>query len=376
MTGREKIEAAFAPGGTPEIPVVICYEGIFNRDHWAQLTSWPWWCRFSPDIEQQFAMYSDIIRATEQDWFVLPWFYSREERRHVRIEVRPDGVFRVNERTGREERLNEPQVGGWSREGGLHSRRPERMAVTTEQVDEIVTLAPDSEPVMPEGCDDLARLLIREFSDKFPICHAVAPLWGCYFVWGFEGMMTMVAERPELVEHACSRFVARARRSLKAIAALGARGVWIEDCMCDMVSAAAFERLALPFLREICDEIRRHGMKSIYYFCGNPAGKWDLLFATGADALSLEESKKGFDVDIEDVVRRAGGRCTVLGNLDAINLLPNASEKELRAEVKRQIEAGRRNGSRFIMSLGSPVTPGTSVERVRFYCNLVRELGR
>jgi len=28
------------------------------------------------------------------------------------------------------------------------------------------------------------------------------------------------------------------------------------------------------------------------------------------------------------------------------------------------------------MSLGSPVTPGTPVERVRLYCKMVREMGR
>ena len=95
----------------------------------------------------------------------------------------------------------------------------------------------------------------------------------------------------------------------------------------------------------------------------------------GADALSLEESKKGFLIDIEDVVERVNGRCAVLGNLDAIELLERGSEEELGAEISRQVAAGRRNGSRFIMSLGSPVTPGTTVERVRLYCDLVHELG-
>jgi uroporphyrinogen-III decarboxylase len=80
-------------------------------------------------------------------------------------------------------------------------------------------------------------------------------------------------------------------------------------------------------------------------------------------------------IDIEDVVERVQGRCAVLGNLDAMNLLPNASEEQLRAEISRQIAAGRRNGSRFIMSLGSPVTPETPVKRVRLYCDLVHELG-
>ncbi len=34
MTGKEKIEAAFSIDGTPEIPAVICYEGIYIRDRW------------------------------------------------------------------------------------------------------------------------------------------------------------------------------------------------------------------------------------------------------------------------------------------------------------------------------------------------------
>ena len=39
--------------------------------------------------------------------------------------------------------------------------------------------------------------------------------------------------------------------------------------------------------------------------------------------------------------------------------------------LARQIAAGRRNANRFVMSLGSPVTPSTSVSRVRRYCDLV-----
>lgn len=38
-----KIEAAFSPGGTMQVPAVICYEGIYVRDHWRRLTSHPWW---------------------------------------------------------------------------------------------------------------------------------------------------------------------------------------------------------------------------------------------------------------------------------------------------------------------------------------------
>ena len=187
--------------------------------------------------------------------------------------------------------------------------------------------------------------------------------------------MTMVATRPDLVKHACRRYLARSINSAYEAAAMGAAGIWIEDCMTDMISPEAFASLNVPFVRSLVEEIRSEGLKSIYYFCGDPAGKWDHLLSIGADALSLEESKKGFEIDIEHVVERVQGNCTVLGNLDAMDFLPNASEEELRNEIARQIDAGRRNNNRFIMSLGSPVTPETSVQRVRLYCDLVHELG-
>jgi uroporphyrinogen-III decarboxylase len=87
------------------------------------------------------------------------------------------------------------------------------------------------------------------------------------------------------------------------------------------------------------------------------------------------DEREGFVIDIEEIVRRVRGRCAVLGNLDAIDLLSNGSEAQLRAEISRQIAAGRQNDSRFVMSIGSPVTPKTPIERVRLYCDLVHELG-
>lgn len=82
-------------------------------------------------------------------------------------------------------------------------------------------------------------------------------------------------------------------------------------------------------------------MKSIYNFCVNPDGKWQHLAAVGADALALEESKKGFVIEIEDVVVRFQGRCALLGNLDAVTILQDGTEEQLRAEISRQIAAGK-----------------------------------
>ena len=185
----------------------------------------------------------------------------------------------------------------------------------------------------------------------------------------------MIALQPALVAEACRRYLQNAIEEVHEAAAMEVKGIWLEDCLTDMIHPRDFARLNMPYIRALVEEIHAYGMHCIHYFCGNPAGKLDLLLTSGADALALEESKKGFTIDIAAVAEAVDGRCALMGNLDAIHLLPDGAEPELRAEITRQAQAGRRNHNRFVMSIGSPVTPATTPQRVRRYCDLVHEIG-
>lgn len=377
MTGRQRIELAFSEQGTPEIPAVICYEGIYIRDHWDQLTSCPWWYQYSPEIEHQMRWYRDFITKTRQDWIVLPRFYSRDERKDLTIVTKKDKVFLYNRRKGTYSELNRPIISGWSAPGVVHSYHPQRLIETEKEIDESIYI-PSSYDLTngtKDGRNELALWIMDEF-DLYPISHVSSPLWCTYSLWGFEGMMVMIATKPEIVKYACQRYLEQAIYGVKSASAIGCKGIWIEECMTDMISPQAFAELNLPYIRALAGEIKKAGLKSIYYYCGNPDGKWDLLLASGVDALALEESKKGFVIDIEQVVQRVQGRMVVLGNLDAINCLPYCTEDKLEEEISRQICAGLQNGRRFIMSIGSPVTPETPVDRVGLYCDLVHKLGK
>ena len=376
MTGRQRVEAAFAGEGARHIPAVICYEGIFLRDHWKELTSCPWWYRHTPDADLQIKWQREAAARTGLDWFkMFPWGVPDPE---VTIEERSSGVFAIDQRTGRERELPPPQVGGWNVAGQTESVRTDQLPENIEDVDALIPIdsIADQSVTSDRTGYALGTRLVREFGGElYPYRQVCGPLWQTYELWGFEGMMVLIATRPDLVEYACRRNLALSVQTVGEAAAQGAAAIWIEDCLTDMISPDAFAALNVPFVRRLVEEIRAAGMKSIYYFAGNPAGKWDLILAIGADALTMEESKKNFRIDIRDIVERVRGRCTILGNLDAIGILQNGSEAQLRAEIARQIAAGRGNDSRFIMSLGSPVTPQTPVERVRLYCDLVHELG-
>ena len=377
MTGSERIEAAFSEGGAAEMGVVVPYEGIYERDKWEELTSCPWSYRYSPEIEKQIQWWTDVRRWMAIDWFAIPGFYPRSECGHIRIEDRPDGFYRVNAQTGDAAKIERPRVGDWNAAGAVESYHPASPPDTFDEIDRRIRVPDDGPgPIDLDGRDDLAKaLLAGPARGLFPIAHGSSPLWNCYQLWGFEGLMTRIVERRELVAHASERLLRRALAGVRFAKAMGARAIWIEECMTDMIHPNDFRALNVPLIGRFADEIRSAGMKSIYYFCGDPAGKLDHILATGADAIALEEGKKGFEIDIEEVVGAVGGRRVVLGNLDAVGVLQNGTDAELRAEIARQIAAGRRNGSRFVLSVGSPVTPLTAPERVRLYCDLGRESG-
>ena len=185
-------------------------------------------------------------------------------------------------------------------------------------------------------------------------------------------MMTRIVERRDLVVYASERLLERQLHSIRVAAAMGARAIWIEECFTDMIHPDEFAALNVPMIARMVEAIRAEGMKSIYYFCGNPAGRLDHILSTCADALAFEESKKGFDIDIDQLAEYVDGRCVLFGNLDAVGVLQNGTDDELRLEIQRQIAAGRRNRSRFVMSVGSPVTPLTPPERLKLYCELSR----
>ena len=112
MNGREKIEAAFSPQGSPEFGAVICYEGIYFRDHWQQISAFPWWYRFSPDLEHALAWRREVIAAVGQDWMHLPACASWSYRQAHKIIDRAGEVILLNQATGYSQRLVEPVIGG------------------------------------------------------------------------------------------------------------------------------------------------------------------------------------------------------------------------------------------------------------------------
>ena len=141
----------------------------------------------------------------------------------------------------------------------------------------------------------------------------------------------------------------------------------------DMVSARYYERFSLPYIRCMVDEIHRLGHKAIVIYFGGVMDRLDLIAESGTDGLIVETSMKGYVNDIGEIVRKIGNRTTLFGNIDPAGVLENGSDEEMESEIDRQITAGKQ-GRGFILSTGSPITPGTSLPRIqRFIRSSLRD---
>jgi hypothetical protein len=376
MTGKEKIMAAFDKGGTREAAAVICHESIFIRDHWDELFAHPWWFQETHDLDSQFQWRSEFIQDIGQDWFRVGVGSSIADSQHVRLEPGEDEVAFVDDRDNRRTVSQKPDKGGMQKNQVSTDERNPVQTCSKEHVDRTVAELYGSDPdlVVTEGRDRLARKLIAGFGQEYcPIYYMGTPACRCYGLWGFEAMMVNMATEKELVFYACQKLLEASVREVRTAALLGAQVIWVEEYFTDIISPDMFIAYGVSYTSQLFAAIKALGMKSIYYFTGNPAGKMEQILSTGADALAFEESKKGFVLDIEEIAEEIDGRCALLGNLDSVGILQNGDHAAISDEVKRQLSAGKRNRNRFIMSLGSPVTPATPVQKVKTFLRLVRE---
>lgn len=158
---------------------------------------------------------------------------------------------------------------------------------------------------------------------------------------------------------------------VRALAEAGGDGIFVDESLAssDAISPVQYERFCLPVTRALVEEIHRQGRKAFVFFFGGISDRLDLIAATGADAVGVEASMKGYVNDLVDIAKHLGKRMAVIGNVDPLGTLEKASDAELEAEMQRQAKA-REFARGYIASTGSPITPRTPLSRVRRFIEL------
>lgn len=344
---------------------MIPYQGIFVRDHWEELTDKPWWLMSGYEPEELAQV---LIRAAESvgtdivEVWTVPGYEWRQNHRIVIEDGRP---FDLDTASG----VRSPLVRPTDRT--TEGSAPSNPVRDLSELNQRWPLR-SADEMLADGSLDLAQRLVRRLGDQYAMMGAVSsPIWTTFSCLGLMRGLMAICDEPELFAALCDRFFAQALERLTALATVGIDLVWLEDCYTsrDILGLNHFCQYVMPANQQIIAHCHQVGLRVIHYFCGDVEDRLELLASAKPDAIGLEETKKQFNLDLARLAPRLPVEVCVLGNVDAIHLLPNCTLAELECEVRRQAQVSLARGS-FVLSLGSPVTPGTTLKRVREFTDL------
>lgn len=136
---------------------------------------------------------------------------------------------------------------------------------------------------------------------------------------------------------------------------------------CNVISPKTYERYAWPYQQRIFSAWREHGITTgLLHVCGDSSKVLELYRDTGASLIELDSA-----VDLADAHRRLADTVTIVGNVDTVTELLQASPDQTAAAARRCIE--QTGGQRFILGSGCLVPRYTPVENVRQLVRVAHE---
>ncbi|MFB3880926.1 MAG: uroporphyrinogen decarboxylase family protein [Armatimonadota bacterium] len=375
------------------VPVALAYEGLGPLQYYRTERNWQLWRNRLDEAQADVLPVSYDLYLAHQlqiEEEVLGGIYQRPAWAHLRRnllpgEVNGSAVVRRGDELlwvspdGEESRI-EPTLRG--QEAKVGRNWADLWSRGEETIEEVAAAAgPAPEPTPEQVAEqvassryDLARALARRFPGQLPQYVATSsPYNSLVFSLGFQTFMYAVSERAEELHAILRNSLPRPTAALLAERRLGVSLMHVEECLAsaDILSPAMYEQFSYQYTRPALEFYERLGYRTMLYFSGNLMPLLKRLRELPFTALSLEEDRKNYGIDLGEVRRAIGPDKVLFGNLDAL-FVEKASDDEVLAEVKRQIGVAGRNN--FILSLGSPLTPGTSLERVRLVTESTRRI--
>lgn len=238
--------------------------------------------------------------------------------------------------------------------------------VPLEQIPSLKYLTADEllEKGYMDGARDLAKRINRR---AFLAGHAAGQTMNpLVALRGSETAIFDLLDSPELVHEAMKHFTLQSIEVGKAFARIGFQGIYMGDAWASasVISPQLFEEFCLPRYRQATDAFHALGMKVYLHICGNSAPLFDLMAATGVDAIEPLDPLGG--VKLEDAKARLGGRVCLKGGINTLTLL-NGTVEQVCNETRWCLELFR-NQTGYIFGTGDDIPRDAPVENVLAMC--------
>jgi len=192
-------------------------------------------------------------------------------------------------------------------------------------------------------------------------------------ILGFELGMLHLADNPEMLVYLMEGMFERQLEYVRAVKNFGSHAYCQSESYfgADLVSPMMYKNLLFPIHRAFYKEVENMGLLPIMNFWGyvTPIAKY--LKDTNIRGLLIDESRKGYTLDVGEIKRELGSEIGLFGNVSSESTLLKGSEKDVENEVRSQIEKAGANGG-FLSCCGPPIAFGTPEANVKMLIDAAR----
>jgi hypothetical protein len=254
---------------------------------------------------------------------------------------------------------------------GSHSMKPKVDLSSKASIDDFFDrhVHMDAELITSLGYADHVKNIVEQYGEEVfiavhipsAVCEIFDPIYGYI---GFEDGLMAFIEQADGMQYLLERSYEEQLHWARAYASAGAHAYIISECYIspDIVNPDMYRQFLKGIHKDYFAEVANMCTIPMCMFWGDVNPILEDLTQINIKGLLVEESKKGFDLDIGRISRQIGDRLCLFGNVDSIDLLINGRPAEVRRSVREQIMAC---GDTFVVANGSPLAPGTPVENVR-----------
>lgn len=151
---------------------------------------------------------------------------------------------------------------------------------------------------------------------------------------GATHLLRNVIKDPEFIEELLKFTTETVKRYAIAVKEAGAKYISIAEPATVTLSPKRFEKIVVPNLNEIYDEL---DCWKALHICGDTSELLDLMLTCNVDALSLDQI-----MDYEKVMEKIPEDIVLLGNLDPLDLLYNSDVETIKLETTKLLKKMRR----------------------------------
>jgi MtaA/CmuA family methyltransferase len=219
---------------------------------------------------------------------------------------------------------------------------------------------PTSGGRMPMFFEATARVVDEIGDDAFVLPTMRGPLLIASQLRGVEQILMDCIDRPGEVEELLDFATDVALRLARRLLATGAGGLALGEATCspNFISPRLYRELVHPRHVRLIGGLKEVGWGAVgFHICGDTTPIMEDIIATRADFMDVDHQ-----VPAERAREIVGDRIALRGNLDPSAVLRFGSADEVRSATRALCRAV--TGSRWIVSSGCDIPPGTPAENI------------